>query len=60
MDGFFQAKHGTGNTNINKSPKGPQPSPAAVQSVKERLAKDAMTPNAVQIVTKPNTLLGEC
>lgn len=55
---IFQAKHGTGNVSFKKSPKGPQPSPAAIQSVKERLAKDAMTPNAVHIATKP--VLSKC
>lgn len=52
-NGIFQAKHGTGNVSFKKSPKGPQPSPTAIQSVKERLSKDAMTPNAVHIATKP-------
>ncbi len=54
---YTQAKHGTGQIiPVKKSSKEPQPSTTAIQSVKERLAKEAASPIAVHIPTKPNLL----
>lgn len=48
-----QVKNGTSPVAVKRPPKGPQPSPAAVQSVKERLAQQSLAaPQAVTVSSK--------
>lgn len=55
-----QAKHGTGHVGMKRSPKGAQPSAAAVQSVKERLAKESMAAPMALSAPSKNLLGGLC